>query len=108
MLIVLLSGSAEEGGRKLPGSGARLGPRPRPEVTAPGTEKPRCGAEWRARFAKRADAARGLNYGCAPPRSIPSALCRGAKEVPRESGEGRRRTRGHPNNPGAHARPFGI
>src|ERR1039457_6600770 len=49
---------ADEGGRKPAGSGARLGPRPRPEATAPGTEKPRWSAERRAPVATGARAAR--------------------------------------------------
>src|SRR5674476_55861 len=48
---------ADEGGRKPAGSGARLGPRPRPEVTAPGTEKPLWSAERRPHPSKE-DAAR--------------------------------------------------
>src|ERR1035437_1625180 len=49
---------ADEGGRKPAGSGARLGPRPRPEATAPGTEKPRWSAERRAPVATGARASR--------------------------------------------------
>src|SRR5664280_133023 len=37
----------DEGRRKLPGSGRAQPSRPRPEVTAPGTEKPRWRAERR-------------------------------------------------------------
>jgi len=41
---------ADEGGRKPAGSGwAKSRPGPRPEVTAPGTEKPRWSAERRPR-----------------------------------------------------------
>src|SRR5665647_257584 len=61
---------ADEGGRKPAGSGARLGPRPRPEVTAPVTEKPLWSAERRPHPSKE-DAARrktGAPLGAPPPR----------------------------------------
>src|SRR5665811_722067 len=61
---------ADEGGRKPAGSGARLGPRPRPEATAPGTEKPRWSAERRPRSSQEG---RGKTEDwCATRCSIPS------------------------------------
>ena len=61
---------ADEGGRKPAGSGARLGPRPRPEATAPGTEKPRWSAERRPRSSHEG---RGKTEDwCATRCSIPS------------------------------------
>jgi hypothetical protein len=70
---------ADEGGRKPAGSGARLGPRPRPEVTAPGTEKPLWSAERRPHPSKE-DAARrktGAPLGAPPPR-----FSRGTRKAP--------------------------
>ena len=59
---------------------------PRPEVTAPGTEKPRWSAAGRASFAKDAHAARRELNGCASRRSIPSGLPEGPKKCPAKAG----------------------
>jgi hypothetical protein len=42
-----LDAARTKAGESLPDRGARLGPRSRPEATAPGTEKPRWSAERR-------------------------------------------------------------
>src|ERR1039458_700590 len=92
---------ADEGRRKLPGSGRAQPSRPRPEVTAPGTEKPRWSAEWRARFAKRADAARRrlmvAPLGAPFPRACPREKGKSA-EAARRRRKGRRHTRRRSNN----------
>src|SRR5450759_3697174 len=75
---------ADEGGRKPAGSGARLGPRPRPEVTAPGTEKPLWSAERRPR-SRQWSAARPKTG--APLGAPPLDFSRGTKKAPRNGRE---------------------
>src|ERR1039458_4262097 len=107
---------ADEGRRKLPGSGRAHPSRPRPEVTAPRTE---IAAMERREAPALPTMERGKTEDwCADWRSIPSAFCRGStppgplaevekRPAPAKAG-GRRRTRRRSNNMGAHARPFGI
>src|ERR1019366_10246050 len=83
----------DEGRRKLPGSGRAQPSRPRPEVTAPGTEKPRWSAEWRAPSARGCPRRKAWRpKGCAVRRSVPSLVARGKRKAP-QSGGGLRRTR---------------
>ena len=81
--LPLMAGrGTDEGRRKLPGSGRAQPSRPRPEVTAPGTEiaameRRAPSAEWRARLrrARRRHQASGLMV--APPGApFPSHACR--------------------------------
>jgi hypothetical protein len=80
---------ADEGGRKPAGSGARLGLRPRPEVTAPGTEKPLWSAERRPRSRKRTRQDGRLVRRLA----LHPLAFRGARKGPRSAGMELRRTR---------------
>src|SRR5665811_2628364 len=78
---------ADEGRRKLPGSGRGDPYRPRPEVTAPGTEKPRWSADRRAPSA-RGCPRRKVRIDKDAPFGAPSPrFWRGARGRPRKAGE---------------------
>ena len=66
-------------GESLPDQGRAEGPPSAHGSTVPGTEKPPWSAEWRASFAKDADAARRRTNGCATRRSIPLTFVRDGK-----------------------------
>lgn len=89
--LLWLDAARKKGGESCPHRGPQ-GLRPRPEVTAPGTEKPRWSAAGRASFAKDAHAARRELNGCASRRSIPSGLPEGQRSTRRKPGE----TTAHP------------
>src|SRR5664280_1200178 len=78
---------ADEGRRKLPGSGRGDPSRPRPEVTAPRTEKPRWSADRRAPSA-RGCPRRKVRIDKDAPFGAPSPrFWRGARGRPRKAGE---------------------